>query len=471
MHNAAYMHNNLAILFAKDVSWLSENPTSGSVNPGDSAKVAIAFDATGLTEAVYTATLEIVSNDFANTPLEIPVELTIGASNSVGVPIDAGWNIVSNPIITANDSVLDLYPTAAFSYAFAYSPTTGYSQEYQLENGKGYWEKFPSSLTQTITGIQLTADTIPVVAGWNLIGSLFSTVDTSTISSTPPGIRQSPFYGFSGGYIAEDILEPGKGYWVKSSTTGSLIMSAPINNTPSTNAVQNTTPSWDGFSSVTISDNSGGSQVLYLGEITARAAAAFELPPAGPDGVLDVRFESQRMVESIHADATHRVDYPIAIRSTAYPVSVEWNIVGKSGFSLRDGITGSILPSRALSGTGRIIITNPSVARLVISAEQSGVPTEFSLDQNYPNPFNPTTSIAYGLASPAQVTLKVFDILGQEVVTLADGLQDAGYFTVEWDGKNAMGNAVSSGVYFYRIEASGADGTTFRSLRKMTLMK
>ncbi|MFN0158129.1 MAG: FlgD immunoglobulin-like domain containing protein [Bacteroidota bacterium] len=469
--SAAYMHNNLAILFGKDVSWLSENPTSGSVNPGDSAKVAIAFDASGLTEAVYTATLEIVSNDFANTPLHIPVELTVGA-NSVGVPLDAGWNIVSNPIVTANDSVLDLYPTAAFPYAFAYSPGTGYSQESRLQNGKGYWEKFPAGLTQTITGTQLTADTIPVVAGWNLIGALFSAVDTATITSTPPGIRQSPFFGFSGGYTADNTLEPGKGYWVKSSGTGSFIVTAPANNAPLSKAVSSTTDAWETFSSVKVSDNSGGSQVLYLGNTSAQDAVAYELPPAGPVGVLDARFESQRMVEYIDMRINQRVSYPIAIRSTAYPLTIKWNVNGGTALSLRDGITGSLIPSKTISGTGEIVITNPSINRLVISAEPTGIPTEFSLDQNYPNPFNPTTRIEYGLAAPAQVTLKVFDILGQEVVTLADGLQDAGYFAVEWDGRNASGNMVSSGVYFYRIEAAGTEaGATFRSLKKMTLMK
>jgi Sulfatase-modifying factor enzyme 1/Secretion system C-terminal sorting domain len=73
---------------------------------------------------------------------------------------------------------------------------------------------------------------------------------------------------------------------------------------------------------------------------------------------------------------------------------------------------------------------------------------EFSLYQNYPNPFNPSTVIRYGLANKSNVTLTVFNTLGQQVALLQNGGQEAGYHEVKFDG-----NRLSSGVYFYRVQA------------------
>ena len=94
------------------------------------------------------------------------------------------------------------------------------------------------------------------------------------------------------------------------------------------------------------------------------------------------------------------------------------------------------------------------------------IPDVYSLHQNYPNPFNPNTNITFTLAANAQVTLKVFDILGQEVMTLINQDITAGVHTYDFDA-----SGINSGVYFYRIEANGIDGTNFTSVKKMILLK
>ena len=81
------------------------------------------------------------------------------------------------------------------------------------------------------------------------------------------------------------------------------------------------------------------------------------------------------------------------------------------------------------------------------------LPTEFSLSQNYPNPFNPSTVIDYALPKDVHVTLIVYNILGQEVVTLVDEFQTAGYKSIIWDGRNAAGESVGTGLYLYRMTA------------------
>ena len=93
-------------------------------------------------------------------------------------------------------------------------------------------------------------------------------------------------------------------------------------------------------------------------------------------------------------------------------------------------------------------------------------PREFSLGQNYPNPFNPSTNITYDLPASVTVSLNIYDILGRNVITLVNEQQNAGSYIVEWNGKNSSGIQVTSGIYFYRLEA-GRNAFT----KKMLLLK
>ena len=94
------------------------------------------------------------------------------------------------------------------------------------------------------------------------------------------------------------------------------------------------------------------------------------------------------------------------------------------------------------------------------------MPKEFALYQNYPNPFNPTTTIRYDVKQATEVKLVIYNMLGQEVRTLVNNRQDAGYKTVVWDGLNNRGSRVASGIYIYRLQAGD-----FVQARKMILMK
>jgi hypothetical protein len=101
-----------------------------------------------------------------------------------------------------------------------------------------------------------------------------------------------------------------------------------------------------------------------------------------------------------------------------------------------------------------------------VLAERRDTPAAFGLSQNVPNPFNPVTEIRYALAADCRVRLEIFNILGQRVATLVNEDQTAGYRTARWNGTNADGVDVSSGVYFYRLEAG-----TFVETKKMILLR
>lgn len=94
------------------------------------------------------------------------------------------------------------------------------------------------------------------------------------------------------------------------------------------------------------------------------------------------------------------------------------------------------------------------------------LPLEFTLEQNYPNPFNPTTNIVYSVPVKSNVSLDVYNLIGQKVVTLFDGEVEAGKHTAQLDA-----SAMASGMYFFKLTAVGENGTQFTSSKKMTLLK
>ncbi|MFH2048950.1 MAG: FlgD immunoglobulin-like domain containing protein [bacterium] len=120
------------------------------------------------------------------------------------------------------------------------------------------------------------------------------------------------------------------------------------------------------------------------------------------------------------------------------------------------------LESNKVNSVGSSVIVTVTVTNII----EPLIPSEFSLSQNYPNPFNMSTTIEYGLPEQCQISITVYNILGQEVSTLVDGIRPAGLHQVQWDGTNSHGNTVATGVYIYRIETS-----TYIKTKKMLLVK
>ena len=110
----------------------------------------------------------------------------------------------------------------------------------------------------------------------------------------------------------------------------------------------------------------------------------------------------------------------------------------------------------------------------ILGADTGGtppLPQGFAVDQNFPNPFNPSTTIRFQLGEQATVTLRVYDALGREVRTLAEGPMPPGVYFRDWDGTDGRGKRVGSGMYVARFDAIGASGSASTVLRKMMLIK
>jgi hypothetical protein len=276
-----------------------------------------------MVDSIYTFT-----HIQANHTIRVSFSINIQA---VTVDVQGHWNLISLPLYVPDPKKTSLFPMAV-SDAFAYS--SGYVKKESLSVGTGYWLKFDSVESVNIPGTYRLRDTIDVVAGWNLIGSISQVITASSIVSEPGGMVASQFFGYSNGYQNTDSIYPGKGYWVKVNQTGKFIL--------------------------TVSGVAQSSKAIRIERIS-------EFPPPSPDGMM-----GEAVMESL--------------------------------------------------------------------------PTEFSLNQNYPNPFNPTTVIKYQLPTNNFVTLKVYNMLGQEVAGLVNEIQGPGYMSFEWNAKY-----MPSGLYLVKL--------------------
>ena len=176
---------------------------------------------------------------------------------------------------------------------------------------------------------------------------------------------------------------------------------------------------------------------------------------------------------------SHSYCFAYQISSPAENDTIPWQVLNGGGAMWLETASYKLSSSLGQSITGtqdgptKNVYTgfwNPRIIQMTPveweEVDQAELPKEFGLRQNYPNPFNPTTVIQYALPKASFVKIQIYNILGQKVRSLVDEPQEPGYKTIRWDGEDDGGNEVSSGVYFYRIEAAD-----FVKCRKMILLK
>jgi hypothetical protein len=144
---------------------------------------------------------------------------------------------------------------------------------------------------------------------------------------------------------------------------------------------------------------------------------------------------------------------------------------GATWYGATSGLTNYFLTSLAVNGTNlfagtlgsgvwKVPLTDLGIVSS-IALSSSGIPDRFNLEQNYPNPFNPSTTIRYGLHNRAHVSLTVFNTLGQQMAQLVNEELEAGFHEVKFDGRT-----LSSGVYFYKLQAG-----SYVETRKLILLR
>ena len=445
----------------------------GTQGQDSAALVGMQADSNSVTAGYYGATPGFVFLNRNAYPIQTKptagtcIKFTPGAAYYA----TTGWNLVSVSTVPAgnNYSKTSDYP-GAISSAFQYNGS--YQTVATLKNGKGYWLKYANKLYAGVPGNHFASISDTVANGWNMIGVPSGAVPTGSITQVNIS-STSQYFGYNGsGYNIATTLLPGHGYWVKTATTGPnavLQMTAPAA-LPKAEPVTELSQ----MSQLVVRDARGGNQTLYLGSesVLQSALISYEMPPSIAELTgFDARYSSGRMVETYPSvmSNTTKYEYTVNIQSSAYPVtiSLEGTKATLAGVKMAARTAqGQLLGS--LSGAGSSVkITSPSVKSVILTLNDgANIPKVFALGQNYPNPFNPTTRFTVDVPKASTVEITIYDVLGQKVNTIMNGQQAPGSITVQWDGRDANGLPVTSGVYFVHMKSDN-----FTATQKIMLMK
>tara|TARA_Y100001970_G_scaffold287612_1_gene412720 strand:- start:6175 stop:7974 length:1800 start_codon:yes stop_codon:yes gene_type:complete len=360
----------------------------------------------------------------------------------------------------------------------------------EIELGHSYWfrHRYDEPVLfqeDSSTAIALEPFIIDLDDGWNLIGSPFSfpvqfqkdSAVTNPITYTDQGWSDS-----------QNELLPWNGYAIYSANAAKLTLMPFLDNDSSVNKIT-LIDEW--LLNIKVKSQN---YINYSTEIGRRkfAKESYDVfdTPAFPD--LD-----SKLSLSSDLNGSKSFDYMRDIRDIDELNGV-WNLkldahkdekniflsgILKGGFSEEFSIAIIDIPERKVIfdflDNGIQVIKNSTVAYdLKIVAGQSdyvermteeilaNIPSVFSLSQNYPNPFNPITKMNYNLPMRSKVNISIYNVLGQEIKTLVNEVQEYGYHSISWNGKDNFGRDMASGVYFTRMVSKG-----FTQTKKMLLVK
>ncbi len=367
---------------------------------------------------------------------------TSGNLMTANINYNEGWNLFSVPLTTIDMSIEQITPNRA-SNVFHYF--NRYYTVDTLMNGQAYWVKYVMDTSITITGNLPLTNLIPVFSGWNLIGPYSTIVPVSSITSDPPDIITSLFYGFSNGYFTASELLPAKGYWVKVSQNGNLILPTTL---VKENIMNEAVQILNDAGKLNFRDSKGKETFLYISKRQFENQI-YQLPPIPPFDVFDVRFSTDNLMESLESPKI------IKIKGAQYPVSIT---VEGVDIEIKDLIDGKIINTILKNGES-LTIEDANIDHLLIN--KLVVDEEVQLYPNFPNPFNSSTTITFYLPDTRNVEIKIFDVLGREITTLLNELKPKGVHSIHFNS-----DKLSSGTYFVVLKTRDYIDT-----RKILLMK
>ena len=373
--------------------------------------------------------------------------LSATSTFNLTVSISDGWNMVSVPGVNPNGQGVANWWSGRIGDVFKFSG--GYQIITTTTPGEGYWMKHLGANVYN-TGdewpaIEIVAhNPINATTGWNLIGGYENSIATAALTTTPPGLITGPIYKYSAGYQAATIIDPGYGYFIKLAGTGQIN----IPNGLAKGGGEAAEYIKEDWGKIIITDATGKSYTLYA--VNERVNLnTFELPPVPPSGTFDIRFASDRIAEDLNSAVQ-----TIQMTGIEHPIKV---IVENMNIRLQDETGNEI--NKNLKPGEEITISKTTINKLMVTGEL--IPNEYALEQNYPNPFNPSTTIKFHIPELSFVTLKVYDVLGNEIATLFNEEKSIGSFDINFDA-----TGLPSGIYFYRLRAG-----SFVETKKMVLMK
>ncbi|MBK9099332.1 MAG: T9SS type A sorting domain-containing protein [bacterium] len=398
-----------------------------------------------------TGDLNITVSGGRTIPFEGIIKVVEAATTfQLSANVSDGWNMISIPGLHPTDQNVNTWWQFRDPGANVFRYAGGYQSVTTAVPGTGYWMKHTGARTYNTGdewpagGIQIVAhDPIAGASGWNLFGGYELVVTAANVTTNPPGLQSGPIYKYAGGYSTATTLDPGYGYWIKLTGAGQIIIpetmakSEPVEYFP------------ENWGRIILTDATGINYTLYgvKGEVDL---SQYDLPPAPPAGMFDIRYNSGRIAEDINSSIK-----AIDMSGVTYPLTVR---VEGMDIRLMDE-SGKMLNTNLKSGED-VVISDATIQKLMVSGEL--LPTVYSLEQNYPNPFNPSTVIEFSLPEDvANVKLSIYNALGEKVAELVNTSLTAGKYQYQWNA-----SSVATGMYIYELRTE-----KFNAIRKMILLK
>jgi hypothetical protein len=431
-------------------------------------------------DRVYAPYFRLSAVDFAGNRSEVVDTLDIAIAPTVlGYEKTAGWSLAGVSTFTEQtfgDVFTDPKP---YVIGYAYDGT-GYVETSQFAALNGLWMGTVEPVMINITGVPFTTETSAILpVGWSIIAPPYVVdVPVAELTFTVGGTRFSyeeamtngvigAIYAYDGsGYVEANVLEEGNGYWIVT-LSENVTVNYPIVY-PARMPAGKIKPAADDLFTLR-----AGDAVVRLG-VRDGATSGYDsrfdrmAPPASPDrnainfrilneqwnsfsseALTSVRNAGERQSWTLRADAASA---EIPLTWSEVPAGGRWYLTtGNKTTELVSGGTISIA-----TGKDFTVVFEP-----VITSNEAGRAINLALHQNFPNPFNPSTTIAFELPATGNVSLKVFNMAGQEIAALVNGVKTAGLHSVSFDASN-----LASGVYLYRLQVGGSVIT-----KKMVLLK
>lgn len=428
---------------------------------------------------VLCAELPLTPTDDPTTPnpADATVVEVVPTVVTVTYHLYPGWNTLSVPVIPLNPNIWDLFPDAEDIWGY----NGGYIPVGAVTPGQGYFILYNSETFINITGSAVDNYEKNLQYGWNFLGSIIEEVPVSTILNTDTGqpatescLDPTAVYEYTNErYFFSTRIKPTKAYWVFGFADCPILVRSQFAKLTHLALKFGRETLW---TAKLFLENEHGTRVLEFG-VAEGAGPGYDpgldlpRPPAIPGkDLLSASFINP-----------YRIDLQKDIRNTS---NLKWilDVISEKQLTLEwdmsqlpPDLTVVLLKEHEESidmRTSTHLTIGEGHHQLRIQVHS--LPETFQLLQNCPNPFNPTTTISYTVPTGSApntdrspfISLRIYNLLGQEVRTLVDGEMKPGRYTVTWDGRDDFGREVSGGVYFYRLHTS-----RFSQTRRMVLLK
>ncbi len=432
-----------------DSSWIT---ITGGESGIDDDKVVFSYENNLGDERTGTIT---VNAPDAQDPVFVFELRQSGQDVTLAQQVNEGWNLIGLPFEVLHNHVDSLFPNAMDNSLYSWDGA--YNLNTALEKGTGYWLRFPADETVEITGTEFDSIAVDLIQGWNIIAGPSVDVPAGDIEDPGNIIMAGSLYEYAGAYNLANTVQPGNGYWVRANQAGQIILKA------STNKSGNAFTDLNLCHKISISDNAGFNRILYFNVEPEYPLTKenYALPPVPFDGIFDVRFSGNYRLEENSYGEIH-------LQSADYPLTVSFSEFEQDNgkqYVLQEYAYGAALNTHPVKDGTTVMVDNTTVSLLKIM-EQVTVSEGFEVYQNSPNPFGEETEIGYRLPEATNVTIEIYTMMGQKLVTLLDARQEAGYHTITWDGTDSNGTKMSEGIYLYKVTAYGEVQT-----RRMVVMQ